>query len=1159
MILLARRLPRFALERPVTLGMIIGAVCLFGAAALAKLPVELMPNIAYGNVTIFIDVRGGMPPPEVERLVTKPVEEAMGAVSRLRNLVSSSKKDRSVVTLEFDPGVDMDLAAMEVREKFLRVKPNLPSEIEKPIIARYEESDAPVVIAALTSDRMTPEDLRELVDADVKEKLLRVDGVANVEVGGGRERKIVVDVDRERLAAVGLPIKKAVGVLEQNNLNLKSGEVSGDPTLLFGVRTAGAFRSLDEIKDITLAVSRNGGRVRLKDIADVKDSYLENESYSRLNARAAVTLYVQKETSGNTVRVAGHALEALEDFRVRLPKGVEMVVISDQRKAILAAIESVRVTLVFGIALMMLVLPLFLAKTPLSRAVVSALLAVLVSTVLVFYAFRWPLDTTAWPVMLVTLGVVLWAFRRPDIRSSLVVSSCIPASVMVTLAFMYVEGISINVMSLSGLILGIGLLVDNAVVVIENYDRISLERRGLSRKDAMLKAAEEMVAPIVGGTLTTVVVFLPFSLLAKQSQLLFSGISFTVTASLFASLFVALTLVPALGALVDPLKVRETEGDGKVRSWLAAVQGRAKDRLAALKEAGIHRRFRGGGVLVALLAAVVLGRVALGLPLLHGAYLVLAATLVLSGLWAVRRYEENLRRCLGNPRKVFAVIGAAFAAALGVFLWTLPKDFMASSEQSEFVVFVELDTGVRLDISNRVVKEVEETVRDFAETKDAVRNVSSKVEGWSSKVYVTLASVSERRLTTQEVIDRLRPAVDKVMEKYAKEYKAFSYFSEPRSGKEIFVELYGYDYDLMAKIAIDVAGRMGKLPGLSDVKIRYRPGRPQLSVLIDSQRASLFGLDAKEVAEALHAQMRGLRATTFYEKAKEVETVVRLKPMQRETLDQLKNLLLTTSGGEQVPVEHVAKVQGDISPSEIWRRNRSRMIQVSANLGSASLEEAALRVKEALAQVSFPPEYYADIGGQYEDMVQAGRDFWKALALTVFLVFMVMACQFESYARPFIIMGTVLLSLIGSVAALCLFKATVTMGVSVGLLMLGGIVVNNGIMLIDCVQGLRAWRPEGDTTSLLVAAGLQRIRPIFMTTSTTVIGLLPMALDRSESAVLWSPLAITVLGGLVSATVLTLFVVPVLFQWVEALRFPDVLGTLRRRFFRSRSFMNGST
>lgn len=1147
MIFLARKLPRFATERPVALGMIMVAMGLFGAAALLKLPVELMPNVAYGNVTIFIDVRGGMPPPEVERLVTKPVEEAMGAVSHLRNLISSSKKDRGVVTLEFDPGTDMDLAAMEVREKFLRVKAKLPKEIEKPIIARYEESDAPVVIAALTSDIYTPEKLREMVDADVKEKLLRVDGVANVEVGGGRERKIVVDVDRSKLAAAGLPIKKAVGVLEQNNLNLRTGDVSADGALLLGVRAVGTFRTVEEIKNITLAVSKNGGRIRLKDIAEVKDSFLEHESYSRLNAKAAVTLYIQKETSGNTVLAAGRALEELDSFRGRLPKGVDLVVISNQRKAILEAIEAVKVTLIYGVALLVMVLPLFLARTPLTRLVCGALLAALIAVVVVFYVFRWPLDHTVWPVSFVTVAVFIWAYWRPDIRSSLVVSSCIPISVMMTLALMYIEGISINVMSLSGLILGIGLLVDNAVVVIENYDRIVHENPGMPRQEAMLRGADEMVPSIVGGTLTTVVVFLPFSLLAKQAQMLFSGISFAVTASLFSSLFVALTLVPALGILVDPALGRETDADDRARTWWSSLleRGRGKASLWGRKalqvvphavETPKGKIWVFGGAFIVILALM---RFILGLPLLSGAYLVLAAALMGVGVWAVRDYDTSLRRALRHPRRTYAVVGAVFAAAVAVFLFLLPKDFMASSEQAEFVVFVELDTGVRLDISNKIVKEVEETVRDFEGTKNAIKNVSSKVEGWSSKVYVTLVPISERRHTTQQVIDKMRPAVEKVVDKYAKEYKAFCYFSEPRSGKELFVELYGYDYDLMAKIAIDVAGRMGKLPGLSDVKIRYRPGRPQLSVFIDPLRAALFGLDTKEVSEALHAQMRGLRATTFYEKSKEIETVVRLRPEQRETIEQMKDLLLTTSEGEQVPVRHVASIRGDLSPSEIWHRNRSRMIQVSANLGNTSLEEAAANVKAALAKISFPPEYYADIGGQYEDMVQANRDFWKALALTVFLVFMVMACQFESLLRPFILMAAVPLSVIGAVAALCFFNATVTLGVSVGLLMLGGIEVNKGIMLMDRVEILHKLTPNAALADLLVQAGHQRMRPIFMTTATTVLGLVPMALDRSESAVLWSPLAVTVIGGLISSTVLTVFVIPCLRQSFDGARLPS--------------------
>ena len=515
---------------------------------------------------------------------------------------------------------------------------------------------------------------------------------------------------------------------------------------------------------------------------------------------------------------------------------------------------------------------------------------------------------------------------------------------------------------------------------------------------------------------------------------------------------------------------------------------------------------------------------------LAGANAGLAAVVVILGIWRLRRYSESLTAALKHPWLIMGGVTIVFAAALATFVKVLPKDLMASSEQNEFVVFVELDTGVRLDISNDIVQEVERTVRDFAPVKHAVKNVSSKVEGWSSKVYVTLKDRTERKESTQDVINKIRPEVDKVLEKYADQYKAFCYFSEPRSGKEIFVELFGRDYDTMAKLALDVAGRMGKLPGLSDVKIRYRPGRPQISVIIDPVRVAGFGLDTQEIAESLHAQMRGLRATTFYEKSEEVETVVRLAPAQRETLDQMKTLLLSLPTGEQVPLANVAKIEGDLSPSEIWHRNRARMIQVSANLGGTSLESAAKAVKEVLKKVSFPPEYYADIGGQYEDLVQADKDFWKAMALTLFLVFLVLACQFESYTQPFIIMATVPLSLIGAVAALGVFGATVTLGVSVGLLMLGGIEVNKGIMLIDRIHLLQAENPAGGLAGAIVNAARQRIRPIFMTTATTVLGLIPMALDRSESAVLWSPLAVTVVGGLISSTVLTLFVVPVLYN-----------------------------
>jgi len=698
------------------------------------------------------------------------------------------------------------------------------------------------------------------------------------------------------------------------------------------------------------------------------------------------------------------------------------------------------------------------------------------------------------------------------------------------------------------------------VVVIEAYDRMVTAHPDWSLREAMLAATDDMVGPMVGGTLTIVVVFLPFSLLEKQTQLLFAGISFVVTASLFASLFIALTIVPALGSLIHPEAAPEPEWDLRAQAWW----GNARDRLTLLlpsrEKGGMRDGFgvwmkrpsltsvlslEGRGRKARLLVVTAIPIISflhflIKVPWVQSLYVLVAAALVLTGLPLVLDYGSNLPRALHHRRVVLGVVGTVFAFGVAIFLFSLPKDFMASSEQNEFVVYVELDTGVRLDISNQAVSDVEKAVREFPGTRSAIRNISSKVEGWSSKIYVTLNDRARRTVSTQEVINALRPVVDKAIGKYEHEYKAFCYFSEPRTGKELIVEIFGYEYDLMAKLAMDVAGRMGKISGLSDVKIRYRPGRPQLSLYVDPLRASLFGLDTKEIAESLHAQMRGLRATTFYDEAQEVETVVRVRPDQHETVDQMKTLILHAPVGGSIPLAQVVEVRGDLSPSEIWHRNRARMIQVSANLGTTSLESAAGRVRAAISKISFPPEYYADIGGQFEEMTAANRDFWRALVLTVFLVFMVMACQFESYAQPLVIMGTVLLSLIGAVAALCLCGTTVTMGVSVGLLMLGGIVVNNGIMLMDRMNVLRRENPERASPDLLRQAGLERIRPIFMTKVTTLLGLLPMAMDRSESASLWSPLSITVVGGLVSASLLTLFVIPCLYLSLE-----DILKAIR--------------
>jgi len=1158
-LILAKKLPVFSMRRPVAFFMLIALVGLSGLGALKLLPLELMPDISYGNVTIFIDVRGGMPPPEVERLVTKPVEAAMGTVSKLKNIISTSKKHRSIVTLEFEAGTDMDLATLETREKFLRIKSQLPREIERPVIAHYEEADAPVVIAALTSPHYSPEELRQIVEESLKEKLLRVEGVANVEIGGGRQRKILVELDMRRLVALGLPFKKIVSVLEQNNLNVRVGDIEGNQSLL-GLRTLGAFKTIEEIKQIGIAVTEKGGIIRLADLGQVKDDYLEPESYSRLNAKAAVTLYIQKESMANTVQVVDRISRVLNTFKKNLTKDIELLVVSNQGRMIRQAIKSVAMTLCYGMALVILILSLFLSKTRTTRWISLGFLTGLMVMLIIMTILSIPLNKTLIIVsgMIITLLIISW-WRR-DLLPAFIVAGSIPISLFITLAWMYFEQVSLNVISLSGLILGIGLLVDNSIVVLENIERYKKRISSLTKQELIKQAVQEVIIPMIGGTLTTIVVFLPFSLLQKQVQLLYTGIAFTVTTILLASLLSAISLVPALmyrikdkdeatesipsaGTLTALTCISQKQKGGRYnhlppgselphfraeyfnsRNWRKLFKAYFKNLTQYLQKHWLFLSF------ISFPSISAFFYLTLDYPLDISAYLALIIIVMAIGLLLFRHYNLILKWFLNHRLLVLISMVSIFILSALIFWYRLPKDFMATQEQGEFVVFIELASGVRLDISNQVVREVEERIQETPTVKEAIKSISAKVEGWSSKVYVTLKPRSERSLSTQEVINRLRSRLKNIGEAY----DTFIYFSEPRSGKEIFVEVYGHNYETLAHLAMQIANGMAKIPKLSDIKVRYRPGRPEARVLLNPQRVSMLGLNNQEVAETIHAQLRGLRATKFYDQQEEIETVVRLDPRQCETIAQLKNLMLATSEGFHVPVKHFARMEFGLAPSEIWHRQKVRMIQVSANLGAMPLSQAAESVKTIIRQINFPEDYYADIGGDYEQMIAADKSFKLALVMTIILIFMVMACLFESLIQPFIIMITVLLSGIGAIAGLTLTDSTVSLGVSIGLLMLGGMVVNNGIILVDRINQLRLAYPEVLLPKIISWAGRQRLRPIFITTITTICGLLPMALDQSESAVMWRPLAITVISGLSFSTILTLFIVPCFYLLVES-------------------------
>ncbi|MFC1667460.1 efflux RND transporter permease subunit [Candidatus Omnitrophota bacterium] len=1015
-------LSEFSVKRPVTIFMLFLGVLLVGLVSLTRLPVELKPNVAYGDISIIVIVRGGMPPQEVETLVTRPIEEAVSTVNYLENIYSTSKAGESRIWLEFEPGTNMEFAALEVREKFSKVRDKLPREIEKPIIAQYKESDMPVLLLAVTGEDYSPEMLRKLVDEQIKERILRVEGVANVDVYGGRERKILVEVDKAKLHQYHVPMERVVSSLGANNLNLLAGDIERRKNK-FLIRIIGEFESLDDIENIGIKVTPQSSIIKLKEIAKVRDSFLEPTNYARTDIEPVVSIYIQKESTANTIQVVSDIEEEIRYLKRRLDKNLFIKATLNQSSTIRQAINAVKTSLFYGAILAVLVLLLFL--------------------------------------------------RDPRVTSIIAVT--IPISVMATFILMYFYKISINVMTLSGLALGIGMLVDNAIVVLDNIDKkkksVNFSKSDWKRQytQAVVNGSSEVGLAILASTITTIVVFLPFVFVNKATRMLWSGLALTVTYSLISSLFVALTLVPMMS---DRIKKAPRNGNIKPKKSMFK-----KDVFLNIKN--YYKRL-------------------LGISLVSRYMLVVVAFAVLAGA---------------------LLIGSR-----------MDREFMAGTEEGRFTMFVELEPGAKLDVTDMMVKEIEEILSGIQE----IKTFTSRVEPWSSKVYVKLLPLAQRNRQTKAVIEDIRVQAQTVERKYK---GGFIYFSEieEKGMKEIVLDLYGYQYEILKELAVSIATRLGTMEGFEDIRMSRISGRPEWGIKVDKQIAGTYGLTVKDIAETVHSEIRGLRATLYHTEAREVETVSRLRKEDRERLDDLRKLTLFSKDREPILLEQVAEFTPQIGSSEIVRKNKMRVVHITALVTKGSIIKAAGKIRANLSDMQFPKDYYYKIGGNYERNMQNEKELSAfptgVLWITIFLVYLVLASLFESYAQPFIIMVSVPLSVIGVILGLKLTHKPISRGVIIGAIMLAGIVVNNAIVLIDRINFLRrrALKDQRGAPNLLksvIEAGEDRLRPIAMTTSTTILGLMPMAFDRSESANLWSPLAITVIGGMASSSILTLFVVP---------------------------------
>ncbi len=1045
--------PEISIKKPVTVFMVTLIVALFGVVSLSKLPVELYPNTSFGEISILIQVRGGIPPTEVETLVTKPIEEAVATVGNLKQLLSISKEGESTVVLSFKPGTDMEFAALEVREKFAKIKNQLPKEIEKPVIAQFQQGDVPIMILAVTSDHRTTEDIRKIVDENMKENFRRVTGVANVEVAGGRERKILVEADQVRLAAFGIPIDEVTAALGANNLNLLSGEVerTNDRYL---IRVQGEFESLDQISNMALRRTPEGSIIRVKDVAAVKDSYLEPKEYSRLDVRPVVTLYIQKESTKNTISVAKDVLVAVDEIQKKLPKDIRMVVTSNQAVSIKKNIDNLKESLMQGIVLIILVFFLFLFK--LNRWGLGTVLALILAT----------LFTKGPPLYILFLSLVTFLIIFKKFRSIIIVTMPIPVSVIGTFIFMRNAGLTINVMTLFGLALGVGMLVDNSIVVFENILKKREQRHDMI--SSAISGSNEMFLSIVASTIATVIVFLPLAFVGQELQRLYSGMALTIVVSLLMSLVCAVSLVPMMcsrPAFSASMKAPESQ-DHSEESWIK-------------KFTKFERRF-----------------------------------LFLS---------------IRHRRRVLFICGGVLAVAM-FFLSRLGTEYLGSTEQNKFVIFVELPTGARLEASDKIVNKIETMVRAISE----VKTVTSRIEPWSSKVYVELVESTARRRNTDEVIDGIREETNKMA-------PAFIYFQkeEQVGTKEVVLEVFGFSYEKLRELAIALANRMEGVKGLSDTKIRMREGRPEMQVIINKKEAGLHNLSVSDTGNQVHGQMRGFRATVFHSEGREVETISRLDEKYRKTFKDLHNLIMTTKKGDSVLLDQISQFKFGLGPSEIWRKDKNRMIQVSSNIGKVPLSKVVNELQKKMKDVPFPEDYSYRVGGDYPTLVETNKQMKIMIVAVLVLVYLVLASLFESFYQPLLIMVAVPLALVGAVVALYIGPKSIGVGAMLGMMMLGGIVVNHSIMLMDRINHYVKNKKMSHIRAA-VFANRDRLRPILMTMTTTVLGLVPMAIDRTEGANLWSPLALTVIGGVVSSTILTLMVTPAFY-----ILFNDVIDVVR--------------
>ena len=1075
------KLIEISIRRRVTIAMFTVAVLLFGMVSFSRLKVNLLPDLTYPTLTIRTTYTGAAPA-EVENLITKPVEEALGVVKNVQLVRSISRAGQSDVILEFAWGTNMDFASMDVREKLDVLM--LPLDVTRPVVLRFDPSLDPIMrfglIAELTGDDSIQTEvavtssgfdedklkyLRRFADEEIKEELESALGVAAIKVSGGLEDEIQVLVDQARLAQLNYPIERIASLLGAENVNLSGGRLA-EGTQQYLVRTINQFQSVAEIGEVILT-SEHNKPVYLRDVAEVRHGYKEREAITRIDGKEAVEIAIYKEGDANTVAVAREVEKRLSRVRDMLSRDMQLIKIYDQATFISQAVSEV-----------------------INAAIIGGLLAI----------------------------IILFLFLR-NIWSTLIISMSIPVSVVATFNLMYGADLTLNIMSLGGIALGIGMLLDNSIVVLENISRH--RAMGKNILEAANDGASEVSMAVIASTLTTVAVFFPLVFVKGIAGQLFRDQALTVTFALLASLLVAVTLIPMLASSgkngrSEELDLELTKPRTKVGRGLRRV------RLFLFNTVPVFIvRWLGRGLkLVARLCSYLVRPI---LKYFNIGYDALAES-----------YPAVLRYALGHKALVCLIAVTMFGGSL-LLIPMIGMELIPRLSQGEFTVEFKLPPGTPLEQTDAIIARIQTIAGDLENVKTtfSVAGTGNRMdanpeeggENWGEMI-VSLEEKSQRH-DESIIVNNLRGSLSQIPDL---QYK----FTQPtlfsfRTPVEI--EIAGYDLKKLKQVSHNIALQLEANDRFADVKSTMESGHPEIQIYFDRERAAALGLQVYQIANRIVNKVRGEVATRYSWRDRKIDVLVRARDEDRNSVELIKNLIINPDSERPVPLTAVADVIIQTGPGEIRRSGQERIAQVTANLNYGDLNAAAEEITTILENITVPPELSARLAGQNEEMDVAFKSLRFALLLAVFLVYLVMASQFESLLHPFVILFSIPLALIGAIWALFITGSSISVVVFIGLILLAGIVVNNAIVLIDLINQLR--RRGKTKIEAIIEGGRSRLRPIVMTTMTTALGLLPLALGFGEGSEVRAPMAITVIGGLLVSTLLTLIVIPVMYLMVD--------------------------